>query len=72
MVCFTWNKHGENVFVTGSFNSYNLLRLDSGDDYLSKQIKEKRATVWVNPGKIYYLFVVDGKEICDKLKPYEE
>lgn len=28
MICFTWNKPGDNVFVTGPFNKFSLLKLE--------------------------------------------
>lgn len=66
MICFTWNKSGDIVYVTGAFNSYNLLKLESDN-----MTNEKRATIWVKPGKVFYRYVVDGRELCDLDKPSE-
>lgn len=56
-----WPHGGNEVYVTGDFNSYSLVML-TGDI-------EKFCVVWCDPGVHLFRFLVDGSYKCDPTKP---
>ena len=46
-----------------------MLKLEGTDDLAEGKSKEKRMTLWVDPGRIHYLYIVDGKEVIDDELP---
>ena len=57
---------GHTVFVKGTFDEHNLLKLKDTND--NKGIK-KEIVLQLSPGVYHYYFVVDGKDCIDNSCP---
>ena len=61
---------GENVYITGTFQDYRLIKL-SDISYSRSGVAQKSVILWLKPGIYYYKFIVDGKELLDQTKKIE-